>query len=778
MLFLHCPAFEVLLEGTRGGGKGLPLEEPVLTPRGERAIGSLAVGSPVCAPDGTVSRVIGVYPQGKRPTYEIAFDDGAIARCDDQHIWPIHIQGEKSKRGLPYRLMAMPEVLRHWRAGHRVHIPTMDRPAAIISHPQLKAWPVEPYLLGLLLGDGSFNLAGDIRFCTADSELAETVISSGFTEYCKDRRNGRRSFGIGRRSQVGLGIKRLGLLRKRAWEKAIPRMYRVAPADVRLAILQGLMDTDGHIDRRGNTSFSSCSEQLAKDVQWLVWSLGGKATLWRKTTAARDAFCLYIQTGGKFNPFRLARKAARSKPYQHNRLWRRIVSIRELGEQETVCIKVDHPSGLFLTRDFVVTHNTDALLMDFAHYVGRGYGPSWCGILFRQSYPNLEEVLAKSLKFFTRIFPGARFNYGKYCWQFPGGEILYLRHANRPSDYWNYHGFERPWVGWEELTNWADDELYLSLMSICRSSDPRVPRHYRATCNPYGPGHHWVKRRFIDPAPRNVPILDSQGRIRVAIHSSIYECPQLMENDPAYIKTLQALDGPKRQAWLFGDWNIVAGGMFGDLWDEDIHVVAPFPIPPSWYIDRSFDWGSSKPYSVGWWAESDGTEIVYADGSTKPTTRGDLYRIGELYGSTGKPNEGTRELAVEVARRIVDRETAMGYKVRPGPADGSIFTVENGRSIADDMASIGVRWLSANQASGSRQIGWERMRMGLKNSITHDGPGLYVFDTCRDFIRTVPALPRDQRDMDDIDTTAEDHIADEARYRFLSKKFITRIQQI
>jgi hypothetical protein len=93
------------------------------------------------------------------------------------------------------------------------------------------------------------------------------------------------------------------------------------------------------------------------------------------------------------------------------------------------------------------------------------------------------------------------------------------------------------------------------------------------------------------------------------------------------------------------------------------------------------------------------------------------------------------------------------------------------------MASIGVRWLAANQSSGSRQIGWERMRMGMKNSITRDGPGLFVFNTCRDFIRTVPALPRDERDMDDVDTAAEDHIADEARYRFLSRKFLTRISQ-
>ena len=420
---------------------------------------------------------------------------------------------------------------------------------------------------------------------------------------------------------------------------------------------------------------------------------------------------------------------------------------------------------------------SDVLLMDFAKFVNRGYGRAWRGILFRQSYPALEEVIERCFKWFPKAFPGVQYNGSKHLWRFPQGEALYLRYADKERDYFRYHGHEYPWVGFEELTNWADDGLYLSMMSVCRSSHPDVPRHYRATCNPYGIGHSWVKARFIDPAPRRKIIRDEEGRQRIAIHSTLEECPQLAVNDPNYVKSLRALSGPKREAWLLGNWDIVAGGMFDDMWDPVVHVVDPFKVPGTWYVDRSFDWGSSKPYSVGWWAQSDGTEITLPDGSTIPTQRGDLFRIGELYGCTGKPNTGTRELAGEVGRRIVAREQMMKLHVRPGPADTSIFSKDNGRSIAEDMAAAGVRWLPANQGAGSRHNGWELFRQALENGKTKEGPGLYVFSTCRDFIRTIPVLPRDQRDMDDVDTEAEDHVADEVRYRLLARRVITRISQ-
>lgn len=354
----------------RGGGKGLPLTEPVMTPSGEVPIAKLRVGSRVLAPDGTVSHVIGVFPQGRREVFEIEFDDGAVARCDDQHIWPIHVQGRDrdtcrgrdmtALEGPGYQLMLMPEVIRRWEAGHRLHIPTMSAPAAMPHRGQKKWQVIDPYVLGLLLGDGSLR-SGDVRFFTDDAELADAIVEAGLEEKRPDARNGLRIFRAPVGSDVYRALVSLGLIGKHAWDKAIPAPYRVSSPERRLAILQGLMDTDGYIDHRGNTTFCSTSKTLAAEVQWIVRSLGGKATLWRKKTARRDAFTVYIQPGGKFVPFRLRRKAERARPYQHARLWRRVVAIRPLGKQRTVCIQVDHWSGLFVTRDFVVTHNTTVL---------------------------------------------------------------------------------------------------------------------------------------------------------------------------------------------------------------------------------------------------------------------------------------------------------------------------------------------------------------------------------------------------------------------------------
>jgi hypothetical protein len=251
----------------------------------------------------------------------------------------------------------------------------------------------------------------------------------------------------------------------------------------------------------------------------------------------------------------------------------------------------------------------------------------------------------------------------------------------------------------------------------------------------------------------------------------------LLDADPDYLKTLQSdSNAHRRKAWLEGSWDIVAGGLFDDLWDPRVHVVEAFPVPESWRVDRSFDWGSTQPFSVGWWAESDGTDATLADGTTRPTVRGDLYRIAEWYGWSGKPNDGLKMTARKVALGILERERDLGLEVRPGPADSHIFAdARIGRDIAAEMAAAGVHWTKAHKGSGSRLIGAERLRALLAGALPRsDGPreqpGLFVFAGCRAFIRTVPVLPRGTGDPDDVDTNAEDHVYDETRYRIMARK--------
>lgn len=439
---------------------------------------------------------------------------------------------------------------------------------------------------------------------------------------------------------------------------------------------------------------------------------------------------------------------------------------------------------------------TDCLLMSFGMFTGRGFGSAWKGILFRQTYKQLTDVITKTKKWFPQIWPQAKFNHSEHVWTWPGGEQLLLRQFKKADDYWNYHGHEYPWIGWEELCNWPSDDGYKRMFSCCRSSQPGMPRMVRATTNPYGPGHNWVKARFL-PDRLNMKVrkdlIDEEGRpepARLSIFSRLDENKILLESDPEYITKLaaSARNAAEKAAWLEGRWDIVAGGMFDDVWDPAYNLIKPFQIPLNWKITRSFDWGSSKPFSVGWWAVSNGEDVQLPDGSWRSTIRGDVYRCAEWYGWTGKPNEGKRALAVDISRGIVERELRWGWRdprnpmwtrVKPGVADAQIFSAENGNCIATDMLNRvrlddgivykGIKWVPSDKRSGSRITGWDQMRRMLKNAHPsslgpRERPGLFIFDTCDNWVRTVPVLPRDDDDPDDVNTEAEDHAADETRY--------------
>lgn len=419
---------------------------------------------------------------------------------------------------------------------------------------------------------------------------------------------------------------------------------------------------------------------------------------------------------------------------------------------------------------------TESLLMKFARHCGRGFGSYWRGIIFRQTYKQLTDAVIKTQRWFPRFFPGIKYNGSDFTWTWPGGEQLLLRYMKSPADYWNYHGHEYPFIGWEELTNWSTGECYESMKSCSRSSLPGMPRIYDSTANPFGVGHGWVKQYFIDPAPSGKIIRTPTGS-RVSIHGSVLENKPLLEADPDYLNKLRSIaNSAKRRAWLHGDWNIVAGGMFDEVWDADVNVIyLPFVAGRTWSVMRSFDWGSSKPFSVGWWAVSDGTPCQVG-GETRHMGKGSLVRIGEWYGWNGEANVGLHMTSDRIGAGIVEREQTMGIHdtCEPGPADASIFDMVDGKCIADTLALCGAPFVPAAKGPGSRKNGWEEMRTMMSAALDprdndsgaclSEDPALFVLSSCRQFLRTVPVLPRDATDMDDVDTESEDHIGDEARY--------------
>lgn len=400
---------------------------------------------------------------------------------------------------------------------------------------------------------------------------------------------------------------------------------------------------------------------------------------------------------------------------------------------------------------------SDALLIDYACAVNKGYGVDWTGILFRREYKHLEELVAKSRKYFHEIFPEAVFKASKsdYYWAFPEGERLYFRTAKDENDYYSYHGHQYPWIGYDELTTWGTSGFYDSMKSCWRTTNPNVPKRIRATTNPYGIGHAWVKEKFIDPAPREIIIYDGPVP-RVAIHSDLRENKALLEADPHYIDTLANLSNEvKRQAWYEGSWDIVAGAFFSKSWGIK-NIIEPFKIPKHWYKFVSFDWGYSKPFSVGWWAISDGEGNL---------PRGAMIRFREWYGcEAGEPDVGLQMTVEQVADGIKERtQERIDYYI----ADPAIFKNDGGESHAERFQFKDILF---SRADNTRHAGWDLMRQRMEGI---DGiPMFYVFNTCRDFIRTIPALLYDEKDYEDLDTNMEDHIADESRYAVMSRPWV------
>lgn len=423
---------------------------------------------------------------------------------------------------------------------------------------------------------------------------------------------------------------------------------------------------------------------------------------------------------------------------------------------------------------------TDALLMKFGKHVGRGFGSDWTGIIFRRTFPELKDIIAKSKKWFPQIWSQARYNESDHTWKWPTGEVLIFSYIERPADYYRYHGHAYPFIGFEELTTWPDATVYKMMFSCSRSTNPRIPIQVCSTTNPYGVGHNWVKARFRLPGPPGRII----GRVvrtpgaptRVSIRGTLAENKILLFAQPDYIEKLRAAARNKNEekAWIHGDWDIVAGGMFDDVWEPAIHVVGNVPfnfIPTSWILDRAYDDGMTKPFSVGWYAESSGEPFVF-NGHVYGPVPGDLYRAQEWYGWTGNENEGLKMSVSDIAAGIVEREEEWGIsgRVKDGPADSAIFTeYEPDTSRAGIFEKEGIFWEAADKRPNSRVQGWSYLREMLTNAKPREGirekPGLFVFAQCEQFMRTFPVLSRDLVKVDDVDTKAEDHIGDEVRYR-------------
>ena len=408
----------------------------------------------------------------------------------------------------------------------------------------------------------------------------------------------------------------------------------------------------------------------------------------------------------------------------------------------------------------------DALLRCLKH-------PGTEAYLFRKTYQELEKNLIATAR---RIIPPELGTYtsSAYTYRLKNGSIMRFCHCNNEeTDKLRYQGAEIHWLYIDELTHFQQETYEYLRTRVRANRDLDIRPVVRCTSNPGGPGHGWVKQRFVDSAPygeiHTTPVYSevlkkTQLRTIQYIPALATDNPHLTED---YIFELEQKPPALRDALLLGHWDAFEGQAFPE-WTNDkahyqdrlyTHVIEPFEIPLHWPRYLSFDYGYSRPFSCGVWAVGE---------------RGEVYRYKEIYGCTGVANVGVKLSPGEIAMRIEEGlrdERREGIRTF-GVADPSIWDGSRGTSVYEQMraASPGLMFSPAvnDRIPGKAQV-HERLKFDAAGR-----PMMQVFTTCRDFIRTFPALVYDDKHVEDVDTGGEDHIYDETRYFLMSRPIAPR----
>ena len=369
------PGDLIIVAGRPSMGKAQSLDAKVRTLLGWKRMGDLAIGEPLASVDGAPSFVTGVFPQGKRLLYRVEFSDGRTTECCGEHLWRVDYRAWERPRVLTTEKVAAMLTRKRYRGRLWIDMPNGDFGNAA-------ELPVDPWILGALLGDGNLT-RGTMVFSTTELEMRERLAEK-LAPSLEMRYAGRTEWRLDQKILVNLGhrdgmaanpltsvIKSLGLWGCRSHEKFIPRCYLDASRSSRLDLLRGLLDTDGWVERWGTIRFTTTSPHLARDVVELVRSLGGWCTMNGKRTAftytgerktGLYSFVCTIHHPDAGSLFLLSHKHARTPRVAQRRRRPTFQSIRVTRIAEAQCISVSHPSQLYITDDYVVTHNTSLAL--------------------------------------------------------------------------------------------------------------------------------------------------------------------------------------------------------------------------------------------------------------------------------------------------------------------------------------------------------------------------------------------------------------------------------
>ena len=410
-----------------------------------------------------------------------------------------------------------------------------------------------------------------------------------------------------------------------------------------------------------------------------------------------------------------------------------------------------------------------AMISDPVRYLNN---PKANMLLVRRSTEELRELISVSKQLYPRAIPGIKFNEREKTWRSPCGASLWMSYLEREDDLTRYQGQAFNWIGFDELTQWPDSTAWDYMRSRLRSADPELSKTIgmRATTNPGGRGHSWVKKMFIDPAPHNTTFwaknqetgedlrwpADSKFAVenncvgdrmfkRRFIPASLRDNPYLA-GDGMYEANLLSLPEAQRRRLLEGDWSVAEGAAFSE-WIPNEHVIEPYDIPHSWAKFRACDYGYGSMTAVLWFAVAPDEQIV-------------IYR--ELYIN--------RTTASDLADII--NEIERGEKIRYGVLDSSLWHQrgDTGPSLAEQMIAKGCRWRPSDRSKGSRVAGKNELHRRLQIDEFTGAPRIVFFNTCRNIISDIPSLPLDKNNLEDVDTKSSiDHGYDALRYGLMTR---------
>jgi hypothetical protein len=372
-------------------------------------------------------------------------------------------------------------------------------------------------------------------------------------------------------------------------------------------------------------------------------------------------------------------------------------------------------------------------------------------LLIRRTMPELRDLINHSQQLYSKAYPGAKWREQEKEWKFPSGARIEFGYAENLTDALRYQGQSYTWIGIDELPQYPTEDIYNFLRSSLRSVDPDIPVYMRATGNPGNVGSMWVKNMFVDPAVPNtkfdIDIKTPNGVKQISrrfIPAKLEDNPYLMQTDD-YYAMLASLPEVQRKQFLEGNWEAFEDSSFPEF-NKDVHVIKPFDIPRNWMRFRACDWGYSSPACCLWIAiDFDNNLFVYRELYTQKVTA-DLF-----------------------ARKVLEAE--QGEYIRYGVLDSSTWARRGdiGPSIAETMILEGCRWRPYDRSPRSRVAGKLEIHKRLRPDEETGYPSLFILDNCINLIRTLPMLPVDKNNPEDVNTHAEDHAYDALRYGCMSR---------